>query len=347
MKGKTKLLNQWASRLQVPAMLDQYWGKNRLTVLNYHRIADVNAPDFVGFAPNVSTDAQGFERQMQYVTSHFNVIALDDLVAYILHGTALPDKPLLITFDDGYLDNYEVAFPIMQKYGVPAVIFLLTSRMTDTHYLPWWDACAEAIRRTRKTEVNLPVLGLRQLGDDMQNLAVSSEMIQHLKGVPEADKLSQLAQMVEALAVDLSLEKPLFVNWDQVRNLVAGGVACQPHTQTHAIMTRIAEEQVYEEIRMSKMLIEQETDQQATAFAYPNGTPADFDKTTIRILRELGYKTAFTLLPGPMPLNLVQQYPFQIKRVYLSYKDTFDTFKMKTMGVPALLDKEPFLKEEQ
>ena len=107
MKGKTKLLNQWASRLQVPAMLDQYWGKNRLTVLNYHRIADVNAPDFVGFAPNVSTDAQGFERQMQYVTSHFNVIALDDLVAYILHGTALPDKPLLITFDDGYLDNYQ------------------------------------------------------------------------------------------------------------------------------------------------------------------------------------------------------------------------------------------------
>lgn len=347
MTGKKKLINDWIARLKIPSLLDHYWGNERLTVLNYHRIADVTAPDFVGFAPNVSTTAQGFEMQMQYVKSNFNVIGLDALVAYLYDDVPLPERPLMITFDDGYLDNYDVAFPILQKYELPAVIFLLTSRMTDTYTMPWWDACFEAMNRTDKTDIVLPEIGTRQLHTPQQNLAVAREMIQHLKQLPESDKLTQLNKFVETLDVDLTLSKPLFITWDQVRDLVAGGVACQPHTHTHPIMTRISKEQVYDELRTSKTLIEQETDQQAIAFAYPNGMVGDFDETTFDVLRDLDYKVAFTLLSGPTSFAMVKQYPYQIKRIFLSHHDNFKQFVAKTMGVPALLGGEPFLKTGQ
>src|SRR5215212_2664577 len=88
------------------ALLDKVWGPNRLTVLAYHRIVDVNTPGFDHYQSNVSASPIMFERQMAYVAKNFNVIDLARLQAFIQHGEPLPERPMLITFDDGYLDNY-------------------------------------------------------------------------------------------------------------------------------------------------------------------------------------------------------------------------------------------------
>lgn len=318
-------------------LLSAYWGPKRLTVLAYHRINDVADPGFDHYQPNVSASPELFDRQMAYVARHFNVINLAALHAYVQHGEPLPPRPLLITFDDGYLDNYQNAAPILTKYGFPAVIFLMTSRMDNTGQLPWWDAVAYLFAHTQKRQVELPVVGLRDLTTEESQHAAREEMIQGLKRIPEQEKQAALDQLQVALNVELPTAPPVFMSWDQIRELVTKGIACQPHTVNHPILTRIDPEQMRRELTDSRDQIIEQTRQEVAAFAYPNGMPGDYDQTTMQTLRELGYGLAFTLSPGPVALKNVRERPLEIERVFLLYQDTLEAFIMKVMGADALL----------
>jgi peptidoglycan/xylan/chitin deacetylase (PgdA/CDA1 family) len=130
-----------------------------------------------------------------------------------------------------------------------------------------------------------------------------------------------------------------------VRELVANRIACLPHTINHPILTRIPEEEMRHEIHGSRDAIIQQTGQRVTAFAYTNGMPGDYDAATFRALRDGGFKMAFTLSAGPARPDTVRRYPYQIPRVFLSYRDTFEIFLMKLMGVPALTERPHFLEE--
>jgi peptidoglycan/xylan/chitin deacetylase (PgdA/CDA1 family) len=323
--------------------LNLYWGKQRLTVLAYHRIIEWQHAHFADFEPVVSATPAMFEQQMAYIAKHFNVISLAQLEAFLHQGVSLPDNPLLITFDDGYTDNYENAFPILKKFGFPAVIFLVTSRMTQPTRL-WWDEVAYAFHHTQLTTANLPQLNQQTFSTLVEKRNIRNNLINQLKLLPNTEKLQAVETLYKVLAVTPSTAR-LFISWEQVRELVANGVACQPHTVNHPIMTRISSSEVREQLSQAKVDIEHETPQKATAFAYPNGTPADYNTDTLHALREIGYTTAFTLTAGPMSATQARQHPLQIKRVYLGNNDTLELFATKVMGVPALLDKTPFVIE--
>ncbi len=313
-----------------------WWGRRRLTVLAYHRITDVNAADFYGFAPNVSATVSDFEQQMNWVAENFNVISLEQLREYILKGTTLPPRPLLITFDDGYRDNYENAYPILKHKGFPAVIFTVTGRMDNPSPL-WWDICAQTFRESDIEQADLPYIGKRQINEQSQQ-----EFMEAVKKYPTAEIDSAIAQLCTALNVTPE-KKALFFSWDEVRELSENGVDCQPHTVTHPIMTRIPLEQRIEELKQSRDALQEHTGNIIDTFAYPNGTPVDYDKETVLALHELGYKMAVTLSPGPERLSIVKRYPMQIRRIFLSHRDTLDIFITKVMGVPAFSTKDKYL----
>jgi len=322
-----------------PNLLNAYWGKDRLTVLAYHRITDATDPAFPYYRPNVSADTATFARQMEYIKAKFNVVSLAQVGAFITKGEKLPPRPALITFDDGYLDNYQNAYPVLKGLGLPAVIFLMTSRM-DHPAPPWWDECAYALHRTPHTAAALPLIGVVDLSTPAARQSATDALLRALKTVPEAEKLAHVRALWGTLDVQPpTTEPPLFVNWDQVRELVANGVACMPHTVNHPILTRIDTETARRELAESKAIIEQKTGQPCMGFAYPNGTPADYNETTFAILKELGYTAAFTLTPGPARLEQVRRLPFQIKRVFLIYKDSFEIFALKVMGLPAVAER--------
>ena len=153
-----------------------------------------------------------------------------------------------------------------------------------------------------------------------------------------------MATMPQLFGVDAPRDA-LFFNWDTVRELARDGVLCQPHTVTHPIMTRISPDEARAELQQARDRIQQEAGYPATAFAYPNGMPGDYDARTIRILKELGYMSAYTLTPGPMKQADVRRYPYQIKRVFLSLNDTFDVFAAKVAGLPALRDGHTLIEE--
>ena len=325
--------------------LDWFWGAQRLTVLAYHRIDDPASPDFFGYESVVSATPAMFARQMAFVADNFNVIDLDALHAYVVDGKPLPPKPLLITFDDGYLDNYIHAFPVLRQHGFPAVVFLVTDRMDNPAPL-WWDVCASYFRRTAKTKVILPLLGEQELSTDRHKKQVLDTLMGRLKRLPNTEKVAILPQIAESLDFDPESDYPsLFASWEQIREMAAGGIRFQPHTVDHPILTRVSDAEAYRQIAESKARVEAETGQRASAFAYPNGTLGDYTQSSLKILRDLDFTTAFTLVPGPMHVNEVRSHPLQIKRVYLGHRDTFDLFVMKIMGVPALSTRGAYLKD--
>lgn len=315
----------------VPA-LDAYWGRKRLTVLAYHRILEYERPDFADAVPVVSATPAMFERQLTFIRDHFNVISLDDLRAAMMNGAALPDKPLLITFDDGYLDNYENAVPMLKRFGFPAVIFLATSRMTERGPL-WWDQLARYFHHTTHTSADLPLIGQRDLSAKQH---VLDELSAAMKTIPEAEKLAAVEQTRQALNASDPDDAPLFMDWEQVREVLADGIATQPHTVNHPIMTRIDAETQRAEITGSRDAIVEQTGQAVFAFAYPNGGAADYSPVTMQALYDAGIEMAFTLAPGPMRWPDVKRHPLQIRRVYLGYQDTYEVFVAKVMGLPAL-----------
>src|SRR5512146_238698 len=85
------------------------WAKS-LTVVNYHRIDNPHRKDFDSFIPNVSATPEDFNRQMDYLAKWFNVVSLKDVIEWLDSRKELPPYAALITFDDGYLDNYTAAY---------------------------------------------------------------------------------------------------------------------------------------------------------------------------------------------------------------------------------------------
>lgn len=105
----------------------------KIPVLNYHKVADVHIA--------LSIPPDEFARQLQYLAdNHYSSVTLDELYAALHEGAALPPNPVMITFDDGYDDNYSAAFPLLQTYGYRAVIFVITDLMGRPGYLTWEQA---------------------------------------------------------------------------------------------------------------------------------------------------------------------------------------------------------------
>ena len=120
-------------------------------IIIYHRVNDDNDPIFPGVPIRV------FAKQMEYLAEHYTVCSLSETVERI-RSDDVPPELLAITFDDGYRDNYECAFPIFRCFDLPATIFLATDAI-DSRRVLWHDRVFSALRRTRAK-------ALEQFGDD-------------------------------------------------------------------------------------------------------------------------------------------------------------------------------------
>jgi len=305
-----------------------------LTVLNYHRIGTPVKKDFDTFKPNISATPQGFEQQMSLISRWFNVISLNQIVAWLKGDGSLPPYAALITFDDGYLDNYLQAFPILNRYHFPALIFLTTDHIARD--LPfYWDLIAYSFYHTTLNHVSLPLIGDQHWNDYTQLDKVIRQFTEKFKQFPPEKKLQIIDQLPEQLGVQIpqGTFRNVMMDWDQVRDLKTKGINFGGHTMTHPILTRISPEMARLEIEGSKACIESEIGHPVVSFAYPNGQTGDFNAEIIQMVAQAGYQAAFTLLDGPDSYINVQENPFEIKRIFISHKDTLARFAIKVCGI--------------
>jgi len=304
----------------------RFWSTS-LTVLNYHRIDDPTRSDFDSFKPNVSATPLEFDRQMRYLARWFNLITINDLVQWLEGRQNLPPFAALITFDDGYLDNYRFAFPILQKYGFGAVIYLATGHIaTDQPF--YWDLAAYCFSHTQREYATFPNGSEQAWSGPTERDQILKSWIEAMKKLPEAKKQLMVSKLPAQLNVSIPQDyfRNLMMTWDHVREMQGGGLAFGGHTVNHPILTRVALETARTEITVSKSTIERETAQPVLSFAYPNGMASDVNPEIVSVVKEVGYRTAFTLLNGPSSLREVQKDPFTIRRIFIASHHTLPEY---------------------
>lgn len=305
-----------------------------LTVLNYHRINDPFRVTFDTFRPNVSATPSVFAAQMDYVSQKYNVISGTELAAFIKGRHPLPAHAAIITFDDGYFDNYSYAYPILKARNLPAVIFLATD-FIGTRKSFFWDLIAYCFFYTQKEQAHFPLLGAQSWVDGSTRNILMQRLIEALKKTSDMEKQRVIDQLPKILEVDLPDEafKDLMMSWSNAKELSENGIELGAHTASHPILTRISLDAASAELLQSRQRIEVEIGKPVISFAYPNGQSSDFNDEVVDRVHRTGFEIAFTLLPGPAQRTSVIKNPLTIRRIFLSYTDSFPRFAAKLAGL--------------
>lgn len=261
-------------------------------VLAYHRVNE----DRARFAIE-TTPTSAFRGQMEYLARRFRVLSLETIVARIREGEPLPRRAAAVTFDDGYADNHDHAFPVLRTLGLPATVFLATGCI-DTGIAPWFDRVFHAFERGRARRATLPGgLGEAALPDESARFDAGLRSLYALLGLPDAERRAEVDRLERELDAGSSAPSRM-LRWDQVRAMAAQGVSFGSHTVTHPILSMLPPERVRAELAESKRKIEIELERPAPLFAYPSGKPADYSESVVRIVRETGFAAALTTSVG-------------------------------------------------
>lgn len=271
-----------ASRLRGP----------RLSVLIFHRVLPATDPLFP-----TEIDRTRFEQLMRLVRQAFDVLPLVEAVERAGDGT-LPPRAAAITFDDGYADNHDVAWPVLRQLGLPATVFV-SSGFLDGGRM-WNDTLIEAVRLSRRDMVDLPEFGLQRapLQTWQQRRHAIECLIGKVKYMSLGDRQVALTRVLQVLAVD-RLPSDLMMRSDQVRTLHAQGVGIGAHTVDHPILQTLPDHESERQIVAGRQALQDLLQAPVPLFAYPNGRPdRDFSAAHVELVRRAGFRAAFTTAPG-------------------------------------------------
>jgi len=306
----------------------------RLTVLAYHRIAEPTAECSRSFVPNISATPEGFAEQMDFVNKRYNVISVDHLLSWLRNERDLPAYPALITFDDGYRDVYDAAFPILDKRNMPFLVFIATNCINSD--LPfWWDMAAFAFQKTLLKTGTLPLIGKQSWNGVDSRMNLIRQWVGAAKYLGHNEKQQAVGDLASALRVGNPSEAyaEMHLTWDQVKEMADKNAAFGAHTCSHPILSRISDSEARLEILGSKAILEEHLGGPIRTFAYPNGMNGDFDLNHQNILSDGGIEAAFTLTPGPCRYSEAKQAPLTIRRILVTLRDDMARFAAKVTGL--------------
>jgi peptidoglycan/xylan/chitin deacetylase (PgdA/CDA1 family) len=247
------------------SLLSPGGARGRLTIVMYHRVLDQPDP----LAPYTPT-ADVFDCHMETFANGFNVLPLSEAIDRLVKRS-LPPRAACITFDDGYRDNFTVAAPVMQRYGLPSTIFVSTGFLDGGRM--WNDSVIEAVRRARGTSVDAQAVGLgrHSVATDAERSQTIHKLLDQLKYLPFAERLVRVNALCELIGADLPTD--LMLSTADVIAARRANIEIGAHTVNHPILTQIDDRQARNEMVESKARLEQILNEKITLFAYPNGRP--------------------------------------------------------------------------
>ena len=291
--------------------------QSELPILAYHRVFDMGPEAEFPFDPElVSATPADFREQMKYVATHFDVVTFRDVLRYIDGESGLPPRPIIVTFDDGYLDNYTHAFPILRELGLPATIFVSTGFVgaRDTY---WYDHLAYAIYRADSGPFVLGTMRF-ELGDIVSRRRTTADAIRFLRGVPDAVRRAQLVQLAERLDheirdQDRALSRPM--EWCQIVELHEAGIEIASHTVSHPALSQCDDETLAFELWESRRELESHLGIPVEVVAYPFGGPGEYDERVMCAAARSGYRLAASYVSGRNPFSSLAVY--ELRRLHV------------------------------
>jgi peptidoglycan/xylan/chitin deacetylase (PgdA/CDA1 family) len=273
-------------------------------ILMLHRV--VTGPP-AAFEPNriLRIRPEFLEFVIRYVrTAGYDVVSLDEARAR-LRGDSDPRRFVCFTFDDGYRDNLEVAYPIFRREGLPLAIYV-PSDYADGRGDLWWLALELAIARLDRLEAEWDGLarGLPARTDVEKN-ATFDALYWRLRAAPEADARAYVRRLCAAAGVDTAaLGRELMMTWDDIRRLDSDElVTIGAHTRAHFALAKLTTAEARREIVEGADRIQQEIGVRPRHFSYPYGDEASAGPREFQLVDELGFATGVTTRKGLLKLS--------------------------------------------
>lgn len=296
--------------------------------LMYHRLT-VETFDPDSFCPNagLSVSVEAFERQLAYFTKNYNCLSVAEAVS-ALKEASLPKRSLILTFDDGYRDNFSLALPLLKQYQVPATIFVSTA-FIDNKLKPWWDELALVLEyadrisfkwqgRTYKfllRSIKEKYRAFNNLDALFKTLDIQgrAELLRLIKG-KEFSSISANLPMLSAEELFEFSREPL--------------ITIGAHTVNHAALRPLTKSAQYQELSESKRYLTELLGKTPAYMAYPYGEAGQVKSAETEVAKELGYEAAFTTRSGQLHSEH-SEHLFALPRVAIDYFDTIDKIKWK------------------
>ena len=242
-----------------PAHLWSRWrSRHALAVLAYHAVED----------------GARFAAQMDYVSTHFRPVSEGDVLRAFRDRTALPERALLVTFDDGHRSVLETALPVLQERRIPAAVYVIAG-LLDTDNPFWWDEVEALVRQGGRTTL---------APEPMAPL----DMVRALKRVPNVQRLDAIRQLRDTAAVSAPRMPQLCRS--ELPTLEAAGITVGNHTLTHPCLHQCDKATIRHELEASQKILTDALGHAPRTLAYPNG---DHDPNVRQMAEDIGFEAAF------------------------------------------------------
>jgi peptidoglycan/xylan/chitin deacetylase (PgdA/CDA1 family) len=262
--------------------------KDTLTVVTFHRVMPATERDSSGADPLWTMSTELFEAVLSFLVRHYNPVTLNDVLASRMGGKALPRRAILVTFDDGWRDNLDYAYPLLRRFGVPAALFTTTEILDEKSVCWWQEVLLWALRTGRRT--------VRELNPDSRENEASADA----QTAPELELLlryselgsSRRTELLEPLASELERRqvRAQMLDSDSLSELAAAGVEIGVHGTAHLPLTALANPA--DDLARSRAKIALCTKTaQTVSLSFPHGR---YDQRVLDAARGLGFKLLFS-----------------------------------------------------
>ena len=271
-------------------------------VVGYHRVVDDFEGHARGYMPSMLISTATLEKQLDWIGRRFEFADPDRMDRW-LRGERPTGKPVaIITFDDGYRDVYEHAFPLLRRKGIPAVVFVVTDllgradlQIHDELFLllalalaDWPTPKLQLQAVLRKASVSSPAVDAT--ASDVDQALPLTRML--LGGLRQA----QLQSVIGVLRSQRSLPEAgsaalMSMDWEMLARMQDAGIRIGSHTRSHALLTNETMAKIAEELRASRHVLREHLGGEALHFAYPDGR---FDASVVTAVATAGYRFAYT-----------------------------------------------------
>lgn len=300
-------------------LLKHFRLKHKAVVLMYHRILP-SSDRAESFSQNtIMVDPIRFKRQITFLTKHFSLVDVRTFAQHCCESIPFPNATCLITFDDAWQDNYQYAFPILQKYRAPALIFVPINYI-ETGKLFWQEAMGHGFYQLLKSTNPHSAVFLHQQGlaqckglPEPQSTQRIIEKVRANKVLPYEEIDSIIRQQTTILGESIDCgQVDSYLDWARMQQMQNGGIAFGSHACSHRVLTRLSTQEVTKELSESKQKISIALGVAPIAMAYPDG---DNNDAVRAIAASIGYKIGFGTEYGLVSHN---DNRFNLKRINMN-----------------------------
>ncbi len=285
--------------LFLPAMERRLVGK--CIILCYHRVLPPEQR-LRYFLPELVVTPTTFLKHCLTLRSHYDVLTLREALS-VMSGRRTRGRPVaVVTFDDGYRDNFTFALPILRETGVRATFFVITN-LVGTATRPWYDQVGQAVHRLACDGSDLEwlhtELGLAEsqtIATPHQALLLARRVVLQAKQVNRRRRCALIERLFSGEGSrDACASEGLMMNWEQLAVLAAEGHEIGSHGSAHEILTQLDDDALRRDVRDSGRELDRRLSQSTSSFSYPNG---DVDQRVSEAVAGAGYRCAVTVARG-------------------------------------------------